>query len=61
MTMKLAKRLLEEYGYDDYEITDLYEDSFKAVRTNEWMKSELHVSYFGSVASFVVHVIERYK
>lgn len=63
MTNEVAQELLKSYGYDDYTITNLYEDSFKAVRTNEWVKSELNVSYFpwSETTSFVTHVIERYK
>ena len=75
MTREIANYILKTLGYDGYDITDIYESSFRAIRKNEWILSELNVellietnriSYIDtdSITKFAqvcLHVLKRYK
>ncbi len=74
MTEEIASTILKILGYEGYDITDIYETSFRAIRKSDWALSELnveclidvHIMYidtdnvktFTSVCS---HVLKRYK
>lgn len=73
LTIEQCERILDclDY-YCDYEVTDIYEDSFRAIRRNEWILSELNVEV-NSDPSFITndnvfeftsictHVLRRFK
>lgn len=75
MTREIANYILKTLGYDGYGIKDIYENSFRAIRKNEWMLSELNVeclietnriSYIDTdnITKFTqvcLHVLKRYK
>lgn len=73
MSKKDAKRILDITEYGDYKVTKIYENGFKAIRTNEWCKTELYCEIladdvnkidednFYYKASIAVMVVERYK
>lgn len=73
MSKKDAKRILDMAEYGDYKVTKIYENGFKAIRTNEWCKTELYCeiltsdvnmineSNLYSFLSIAVMVVERYK
>lgn len=73
MTRQDAKKILTLSTNTDYRVTKIYENGFKAVRTNEWIKTELYCEVFtDDVAiideynlydyiSIATMVIERYK
>lgn len=70
MTREEAQFVLELTDYKDYNITDVYQDSFRAIRQNEWMLSELNVEVLSSYITgenvykhinIVVHVLKRFK
>lgn len=73
MSKKDAKRILDITEYRDYKVTKIYENGFKAIRTNEWCKTELYCEIladdvneidednFYYKASIAVMVVERYK
>ncbi len=67
-----ANRILDLIALADYEVTDIYEQSFRAIRKNEYILSELNVEVnidpeainIDNVCEFVttaVHVLKRYK
>ena len=73
MNKQDAKKILALSTNTDYRVTKVYENGFKAVRTNEWIKTELYCEVFtDDVAilddynlydhiSIATMVIERYK
>lgn len=73
MTRQDAKRLLMVTRYADYRVSKIYVNGFKAVRTNEWIKTELYCEVFTddvaiidednfwNYISIATMVIERYK
>ena len=73
MSKKDAKRILDITEYRDYKVTKIYENGFKAVRTNERCKTELYCEIladdvnkidkdnFYYNVSIAVMVVERYK
>ena len=75
MTREIAKYILEIVGYAGYDITDIYENSFRAIRKNEWILSELNVECLietnrimyidtDNITKFIsvcMHVLKRYK
>ena len=72
LTKKQAELILHYTEYDDYKVTKIYENGFKATRTNEWIKSELYcnvfvdfadinVNHIYSQVTIVTMVLERYK
>lgn len=73
MSKKDAKRILDITGYRNYKVTKVYENGFKAIRTNEWCKTELYCEIltddvnkidednYPSFLSIAIMVIERYK
>lgn len=73
MSKKDAKRILDMAYYGDYKVTKVYENGFKAIRTNEWCKTELYCEIltsdvntidegnFYNLTSIAVMVVERYK
>lgn len=73
MNKQDAMRLLDLSGHEDYKITKIYENGFKAIRTNEWIKSELYCEVltdnvksinennYYDLISIAVMVIERYQ
>ena len=72
MNEELALNILKWLQFNDYEIIDIYEDSFRAIRKNEYMLSELNVALnynnermheancFRCV-DYVIHVLKRYE
>lgn len=72
MTKDKAMRILSLTDYTDYKVVKVYENGFKAVRTNEWFKGELYCELFCDAdkidadnvyrfTSIATMVIERYK
>lgn len=49
MTREIANYILKVTDYSDYEVTDVYEDSFRAIRKNEWILSELNVEFMPDI------------
>ena len=72
LTKKQAEFILQYTDYNDYKVTKIYENGFKAIRTNEWVKTELYcevyvnfadinVNHLYSQVAIVTMVLERYK
>lgn len=75
MTKEIAQEILKIVGYAGYDITDIYETSFRAIRKNEWVLSELNVECLIDVNRILyvdtddrrifirvcVHILKRYK
>ena len=72
MPIENAQYILSLTDYSDYTIDTVYENGFKAVRTNEWIKTELYCEVFSEInrinrdnvyshISIATMVIERYK
>ena len=72
ITEALANRILEFLELADYEVTDIYEQSFRALRKNEYILSELNVEICAdpnyidmdnvySTTLVCTHVLKRYK
>lgn len=72
MTTNIANRILVDLGFTGYNITAIYEDSFKATRNNEWFLGEVNVELFApwtdinernvyEKTTTVTHVLKRYK
>lgn len=72
MTPNIANKIIADMGFTGYHITAIYEDSFKAMRNNEWSLNELNIELFGpwpdinernvyDMTARVTHVLKRYK
>ena len=72
ITEKTANQILAWLDLGDYEVTDIYEQSFRAYRKNEYILSELNVELtidpqfidaknVYQMASQVTHVLKRFK
>lgn len=55
MNKQQALKILGLAELTDYKITKIYENGFKAIRTNEWIKTELYCEVFCDPAN-----IDRY-
>ena len=72
LTKEQATNLLRMADYADYKVTKIYENGFKAIRTNEWIKSELYCELLHNYncinqeniiynTVIITMVVERYK
>ena len=73
MNEKTANGILNLLDYSDYEIIAVYESSFRAIRKNEYMLSELNVDVtaldYNTInrdnvyehTMICVHVLKRYN
>lgn len=75
MTKEIANYILKITRNDDYDVIDIYEDSFRAIRKNEWILSEINIEYLGDIKKIFYidtdiiksylymtrHVLKRYK
>lgn len=73
MNEKIANKILDLLDYYDYEIIAIYESSFRAIRKNEYILSELNIEVFASDYNIInenniyertsisTHVLKRYK
>lgn len=73
MNEEIANKILELLDHYDYELIAIYESSFKAIRRNEYILSELNVDVTASdyntinrdnvyeYVSTCVHILKRYK
>lgn len=43
ITIEQANRVLKLLGYNDYSVSMVFENGFRATRTNEWFKGEMTV------------------
>lgn len=73
ITREDADRILKLLSLDDYEVTEIYEDSFRAIRKNNWILSEIDVElneipeeidasnvFERGTLKYVTHVLRRY-
>lgn len=73
ITLEDADRILKLLNLDEYEVTEIYEDSFRAIRKNKWILSELDVElneipeeidasnvFERGTLKYVTHVLRRY-
>ena len=73
ITLEDADKILKLLNLDEYEVTEIYEDSFRAIRKNKWILSELDVElnekpedinasnvFDRGTLKYVTHVLRRY-
>lgn len=73
ITLEDADKILKLLNLDEYEVTEIYEDSFRAIRKNKWILSELDVElneipeeidasnvFERGTLKYVTHVLRRY-
>lgn len=73
ITLEDADRILKLLSLDGYEVTEIYEDSFRAIRKNNWILSEIDVElnelpkdinasnvFERGTLKYVTHVLRRY-
>lgn len=72
ITIEQANRILNLIEHGDYNVSMIFENGFRATRTNEWFKGEITVEVLEDVktinennvfemVSYAVIVLERYK
>lgn len=72
ITVEVADKILDMMGIQGYTVTAIYEQSFRAIRTNEYIVSEINVELMiepelinyhnlWQMVSMVTHVLRRFK
>lgn len=72
ITVEVADKILDMMAIQGYTVTAIYEQSFRAIRTNEYIVSEINVELMiepelinyhnlWQMVSMVTHVLRRFK